>query len=87
MTGNVPFHDVANDIKLATQLATMNFNLPEVVDDRHLSQILALCGLMNSCWNLNIDGRPTAIDCASEIERMVRKLTLPSSKRLIKNSE
>ncbi|KAG9041104.1 hypothetical protein FS837_012735 [Tulasnella sp. UAMH 9824] len=78
MTGNIPFHDVANDIKLATQLATRNFNLPEVVDDRHLSQIRALCGLMNNCWNLNINGRPTAIDCASEIERMGR--TIPSSR-------
>ncbi|KAG8918964.1 hypothetical protein FRC01_001554 [Tulasnella sp. 417] len=78
MTGNIPFHNETNDIKLALQLATRTFNLPSITSHNHLSQIQVLCRLINNCWSVNVDARPNAGACASEIEVMVR--TIPSNR-------
>ncbi|KAG9029832.1 hypothetical protein FS837_003462, partial [Tulasnella sp. UAMH 9824] len=79
MTGNIPFHDETNDIKIALQLATRSFKLPSIVMHEQLSQIQVLCRLINNCWSLDVDGRPTADACLSEIESMIR--TIPSDKK------
>lgn len=71
MTGRIPFHDEMNDIKLIAQLATRSFNLPSVIDHEQLSQIQVLCRLMNNCWSLDVDGRPTAVACVADIKGMV----------------
>ncbi|KAG8998531.1 hypothetical protein FRB90_012282 [Tulasnella sp. 427] len=70
MTGNIPFHDEGNDIDLLTQLATFSFTLPSIENQKHLLQINALWGLMNQCWSLESDGRPTADQCASRLASM-----------------
>lgn len=72
MTGNIPFHDEANDQKLILQLATRDFKLPSTVDQAHLSQIDSLCKLMNDCWILDVAWRPSAEECKSRVNFMVQ---------------
>ncbi|KAG9047332.1 hypothetical protein FS837_002542 [Tulasnella sp. UAMH 9824] len=78
MTGDIPFPDEPNDINLVLQLAMRNFELPSILTHEQLSQLQVLCGLMNRCWSLDVDGRPTADYCVSEIKRMGR--IIPSKK-------
>ncbi|KAG9034852.1 hypothetical protein FS837_002110, partial [Tulasnella sp. UAMH 9824] len=74
MTRQIPFHDEMNDLKLMAQLATRSFNLPSIVNHEQLSQIQMLCRLINNCWSLDVDGRPTADACLSELECMARAI-------------
>lgn len=72
MTGTIPFDDLRKDT--AIFLRVTQGALPKVENDAEISQVRALCAMMNRCWALSPQGRPTARECEKNMSWENRKV-------------
>ncbi|KIO20742.1 hypothetical protein M407DRAFT_29636, partial [Tulasnella calospora MUT 4182] len=73
VTGNFPFDD-ENDVAVIRRI--MAQDLPTVRNNAQLSQVKALCSLMEECLRLEANNRPPAMGCQQALSFMDQ--TIPS---------
>ncbi|KIO22112.1 hypothetical protein M407DRAFT_28327 [Tulasnella calospora MUT 4182] len=66
MTDDYPFPEISTLPGLVVRV--VQGQLPQIREDAQLSQIRELCKVMNSCWKLGPETRPTARGCQIVLE-------------------
>ena len=69
MTNKIPFEDIQNESVIIKNV--IRGELPCVTDHVRMSLILQLSTLMNECWSIDPDKRPTAESCGKFMNWMV----------------
>lgn len=70
MTDSYPFAEIEQDTAVVLHVVTGD--LPSVENNSHTSQMRELCDLMDECWKLDPQLRPSAKKCMTKTGWMVR---------------
>lgn len=65
LTGDLPFNSVKRENEVIIRI--IGGNIPNIAEYFDSPQVNFLCRLIESCWTMDPDRRPSAIECHSSM--------------------